>query len=83
MAENQRSREGFVVSMIIAILFFAVFVANVALGATGSAQFFGDVGEMCLLLGASLAFVVLILEREAAAKSASENHEPSGGKNGS
>lgn len=54
--------------LIVALALFVIFVTNVFLGATGGAQFLGDVGEMLLLFGASLAFVVAILKREASEK---------------
>ncbi len=49
-----------------AFALFVVFLTNVLVGAFGGTQFLGDVGEMLLLYGASLAFVVAILQREAA-----------------
>jgi len=53
-------------ALVISGLFMLAFVSNVVLGAfTGQAPF-GDVGEMLLLLGASVAFVAAILSREAA-----------------
>ena len=45
---------------------FLVFIANVLAGAIGDSPFLGDVGEMVVLFIASLAFVVVILKREAA-----------------
>ncbi|WP_323765360.1 hypothetical protein [Marinovum sp.] len=54
--------------LITAAILFAVFVANVLVGATGGAQFLGDVGEALLLFAASVAFVLAILRREAAEK---------------
>ncbi|MDU8945463.1 hypothetical protein [Ovoidimarina sediminis] len=54
--------------IVITLGLFSVFLANVVLGAFGGTQFMGDVGEMLVLFGASLAFVVVILQREAAAK---------------
>jgi hypothetical protein len=47
------------------ILVFAVYFANVALGAFASSAFLGDVGEMLVLLLASILFVVAILQKEA------------------
>ena len=47
------------------IAMFAVFFANVALGAASNSAFLGDVGEMLVLFGASLCFVVAILKKEA------------------
>ena len=54
--------------LVLSIILFGIFTANVALGAFGGAQFLGDVGEMLLLLSASLAFVVVTLQREAKEK---------------
>ena len=45
----------------------AVFVANVAIGATYQTTTIGNVGEMLILLGMSVLFVVGILQRERAA----------------
>jgi len=44
---------------------FAIYFANVALGAFASSAFLGDVGEMLVLLVASILFVVAILQKEA------------------
>lgn len=55
--------------LIAAIGLFALFVANILLGAFGGPQFLGDVGEMLLLFSASAIFVVAILRREAPKKS--------------
>ncbi|PSL18118.1 hypothetical protein [Shimia abyssi] len=52
-----------------AIGLFSVFVANVVIGANGGTQFLGDVGEMIVLFCASLAFVVVTLQKETAEKS--------------
>ncbi|MCL3882915.1 hypothetical protein [Marivita sp. GX14005] len=51
--------------LIAAILTFAVFFANVAMGAFTGTTFIGDLGEMLVLLAASIFFVVAILKREA------------------
>ena len=59
--------------LISTLALFAVFTANVAIGAAGGAQFMGDVGEMLTLLAASLCFVVVTLKREAADKSKQDN----------
>ena len=48
------------------IAVFALFFANVALGAFAGSAFLGDVGEMLVLFAASVLFVVAILKREAA-----------------
>lgn len=47
------------------IIVFAIYFANVALGAFASSAFLGDVGEMLVLFAASILFVVAILKREA------------------
>jgi len=47
-------------------LLVVAFTANVLLGAVTGQAPAGDVGEMLLLLAASVAFVVAILAREAA-----------------
>lgn len=54
--------------LIISIILFAIFVANVAMGALARAAFLGDVSEMLVLFAASLFFVAAIIKREAAAK---------------
>lgn len=48
----------------IAGIAFAIFVANVVLGAADSTMFLNDVGEMIVLFIASIFFVVAILKRE-------------------
>ncbi|KPA23347.1 hypothetical protein shim_04140 [Shimia sp. SK013] len=50
------------------IAVFAVFFANVALGAFAGSAFLGDVGEMLVLFAASILFVVAILKRETTEK---------------
>ena len=55
-------------AIFLAALVFAAFLANVVAGAYFHAPFVGDVGEMLLLWAASVAFVVAILKREAAAR---------------
>ncbi|MFT4707262.1 MAG: hypothetical protein ACI9PU_001102 [Ascidiaceihabitans sp.] len=47
------------------IVVFAIYFANVALGALADSAFLGDVGEMLVLLAASILFVVAILKKEA------------------
>lgn len=54
-------------ALIVAFVLLMVFVANVVMGSTSNAAFLGSVGEMLVLLAASVAFVVAILAREAAA----------------
>jgi hypothetical protein len=55
--------------LLLAIVLFGGFAANVALGSFGQTPYLGDVGEMLLLFAASLAFVAAILKCEAARKS--------------
>lgn len=54
--------------LIISLVFFLIYIANVILGATDGSPFVGDVGEMLLLFASSIAFVVAVLQREAAEK---------------
>ncbi len=54
--------------LLLAIILFGGFAANVAMGSFGEKPILGDVGEMVLLFTASLAFVAAILKREAVAK---------------
>ena len=49
----------------ISAILFAVFVANVVMGATTGAPILNDVQEMLLLFAASIAFVAAIIRREA------------------
>ncbi|MDU9005973.1 hypothetical protein [Sedimentitalea todarodis] len=51
------------------LLAFVVFATNVALGAFSGNAFLNDVGEMLVLLAASVLFVVAILKKEADRKS--------------
>ena len=51
------------------IAVFAIYFANVALGAFASSAVLGDVGEMLVLFVASILFVVAILKKEADRKS--------------
>lgn len=68
------------VALAVAIALFSVFVANLVLGSVSNAAFLGNVGEMLVLLGASVAFVVGILAREAAAGRKAPPERPQGGK---
>ena len=52
-------------AFIAALLLLAAFIANVALGAIGDGPLVGNVTEMIMLLLASIAFVIGILQREA------------------
>lgn len=47
------------------IAVFAIYFANVVMGAFASNAFLGDVGEMLVLFAAAILFVVAILKREA------------------
>lgn len=51
--------------LVSAVIVFAVFFSNVAMGAFADAAFLGDVGEMLVLSFASVLFVVAILKKEA------------------
>lgn len=55
------------------LIVFAVFFANVALGAFANAAVLGDVGEMLVLFAAAILFVIAILKKEA-----DRNNEDSG-----
>ena len=48
-----------------AVIVFAIYFANVALGAFAGSAFLGDVGEMLVLFGATILFVVAIRKKEA------------------
>lgn len=56
-----------------AVAVFAVFFANVALGAFGNGGFLNDVGEMLVLFAASVLFVAAILKREADQKNKNDS----------
>lgn len=60
---------------IIAALLLLAFTANVVIGAVSAAPLVGNVAEMIILFGASIAFCVGILRAEAREKAArkSEN----------
>ena len=51
-----------------AIILFVVFTLNVALGSIFNASLIGDVGEMLMLSGVAILFVITILKKEAEAK---------------
>ena len=53
------------------IAVFAIYFANVALGAFAGRAVLGDVGEMLVLFVASILFVVAILKKEADRKNKS------------
>ena len=56
-------------AFVIAALLLLAFVANVTMGAVMRAPIFGNVIEMLVLFGASIAFVAGILRAEAREKS--------------
>ncbi len=51
-----------------AIILFVIFAVNVGLGSALNAAFLNDVGEMLLLSGVALLFVIAIIKKEADAK---------------
>ena len=51
-----------------AILMFVVFGVNVGLGSASNFAFLNDVGEMLVLSGVAILFVIAILKKEADAK---------------
>ena len=51
-----------------AIILFVIFTLNVALGSFYNASFIDDVGEMLMLSGVAILFVITILTKEAEAK---------------
>mgnify|MGYP000436337654 FL=1 len=51
-----------------AILLFVVFGVNVGLGSASNSAFLSDVGEMLVLSGVAVLFVIAILKKEADAK---------------
>ena len=51
-----------------AIILFVIFAVNVGLGSAANAAFLNDVGEMLVLSGTAVLFVIAIIKKEAAAK---------------
>lgn len=51
-------------TLLVAGAVFAIFVANVVIGAMGASVFLSDVAEMLILFLASVLFVVAVLRRE-------------------
>tara|TARA_R110002072_G_scaffold168749_3_gene322382 strand:+ start:312 stop:554 length:243 start_codon:yes stop_codon:yes gene_type:complete len=51
-----------------AIILFVIFAVNVGLGSAADAAFLSDVGEMLVLSGTAVLFVIAIIIKEAAAK---------------
>ena len=54
-----------------AAILLAAFIGNVIIGATSNSAILGNVGEMLLLLAASVLFVIGILKKEADAQTLS------------
>ena len=54
--------------LLLSMLLFAVFSANVSLGSYFNSAFLSDIGEMLVLSGAAVLFVFAILKKEADAK---------------
>lgn len=59
-----------------AAILLAAFIGNVILGATSNSAILGNVGEMLVLLAASILFVIGILKKEADAKAAAPKVQP-------
>ncbi len=55
-------------AFLVALILFLIFTANVVIGAFGDGPIFGSITELCLLLSASVVFVIGILQREAREK---------------
>ena len=53
----------------LAFAFFALFVGHVVIGSIGGVSLVGDVGEMIILICASVTFVIAILHAEKKAES--------------
>lgn len=56
-------------ALIGAIILFAVFALNVGLGSAWDSAFLNDIGELLVLAGVAVLFVIAILKKEADAKS--------------
>ena len=54
--------------LLLSMLLFAVFSANVGLGSYFNSAFLSDIGEMLVLSGTAVLFVFAILKKEADAK---------------
>ena len=52
--------------LIASFIVFVIYFSNVALGAFADNAFLGDIGEMLVLIGATVLFVIAILQKEAA-----------------
>jgi hypothetical protein len=64
-------------ALILAGILVAIFVANVTFGSIDGQPPLGNVAELLLLIGASVAFVVAILEHEARDRAADAHPLPS------
>jgi len=62
----------------LAVGLLGLFTLNVALGSFAQAAVLGDVGEMLLLLAASITFTIAILRREAARDGARDTASAAG-----
>lgn len=51
-----------------AILLFSVFTVNVGLGSIYDSAFLNDIGEMLVLIGVAVLFVITIIKKEADAR---------------
>jgi hypothetical protein len=76
--QNTDSTNGARIAVILAVIFFGLYIANVLIGKAtivyGWKIFhFGNVGEFLIMLAASIAFIVAAILRESALKS---NPEP-------
>jgi hypothetical protein len=60
-------------AFITALILFLAFTANVAVGAIGDGPVVGNVGELLMLLAASISFVVGILQQEAKVKKGAQS----------
>ena len=58
--------------LIASAIVFALYFANVALGALTGSAVLGDVGEMLVLFAATILFVLAILKKEAERDATSE-----------
>ena len=54
--------------LLFVLFLFVVFGVNVGLGSASNSAFLNDVGEMLVLSGAAVLFVIAILKKEADAK---------------
>ena len=62
-------------TLAISAILFALFAANVVFGAVTGSPVLGDVSEMLVLFAASIAFVAVILQREAFSENDNDNSQ--------